>query len=245
MKVEAPGYVPLDQEFGHKTIDKPVEFRLKAVVQPSPSRSRSQTRPANRWPMPVELWEVYPLAAIASGKNGCPRVGQVLDLRIGTIDPVAADKSLPAACRAEAVVRVQAEGYVVALQSIRLSDRGQLTVTLDPQKVVAEQQVNESKGDAQRLILGQSVSFKIDKPSDQDWFAFEMREPARIRLALNNCPIELCATVFNSAGATVGTIAKYNGQAVVGVWDLPAGRYFVQVTEWCMNGSSQTESLWP
>lgn len=244
MKVEAPGYVPLDQEFGHKTIDKPVEFRLKAVVQPI-SFTVAVADQAGK-PLPnaaVELWEVYPLAAIASGKTDARGSVRFSDLRIGTIDPVAADKSLPAACRAEAVVRVQAEGYVVALQSIRLSDRGQLTVTLDPQKVVAEQQVNESKGDAQRLILGQSVSFKIDKPSDQDWFAFEMREPARIRLALNNCPIELCATVFNSAGATVGTIAKYNGQAVVGVWDLPAGRYFVQVTEWGMNGSSQTESL--
>jgi hypothetical protein len=244
MMVAAPGYVGLDQDLEHKAADKPVEFKIKAVASPMSCAivvAGDGAKPlANA---SVELWEVYPLAAIASGKTDAGGVITFSDLRIGSINPVAADKSLPVTHRAEAVVRVQAEGYVAALQSVRLIDKGRVSVTLHSQKVVAEQQPNESKGDAQRLVLGQSVSFKIDKPVDQDWFAFELREPARVRWSFNRSPIDLSSTLFNSAGVSIATLFKYNGQPAAGAWDLPAGRYLIQVTEWGMNGASADEIL--
>jgi hypothetical protein len=244
LTVEAPGYAVLVQDIEHKATEKPVEFKLKAIVKPI-SCAIAVTGEGGK-PLPnadVELWEVYPLARITSGRTDAGGVVTFSDLRIGTINPVAKDKSLPVTHRAEAVVRVQAEGYVAALQSVRLIDGGRLPVTLDPQKVVAEQQPNESKGDAQRLMPGQSASFKIDKPTDQDWFAFELREPARVHLTFNNCPIELLTTLFDAAGKTVASFGKYSGAPAAGVWDLAAGRYWIQVTEWGMNGASEAEII--
>jgi hypothetical protein len=79
----------------------------------------------------VELWEVYPLARITAGRTDAGGAVTFSDLRAGTINPAAKDKSLPATHRPEAVVRVQAEGYVPALQSVRLVDRGRLPMELE------------------------------------------------------------------------------------------------------------------
>jgi len=244
LTVEAPGYVTLDQDFEHKATGKPVEFKLKAIVKPM-SCTIVVTGDGGR-PLAgadVELWEVYPLARIVAGKTDASGTVTFAGLRAGTINPAAKDKSLPATHRTEVAVRVQADGYVPALQSVRLVDRGRLPVVLDLQKVIPEQKPNESKGDAQRLIPGQSASLKIDQPTDQDWFAFDLREPARLHPTFNNCPIELLATVFDSTGKSVATLAKYAGQPAAGVWDLSAGRYWLQVTEWGMNGASEADIL--
>lgn len=244
LTVEAPGFAGLDQDIEHKATAKPVEFKLKAIATPM-SCTIAVTGEGGK-PLPnvdVGLWEVYPVARIAAGKTGTGGVATFSDLRVGMISPTAQDTSLPVAHRAEAVVRVSAQGYVTALQSVRLVDQGRLSVALEPQKVVPEQQPNDSKGNAQRLIPGQSASFQIDRPTDEDWFAIDLRESARVHVALNNCPIELLTTVFNSTGKSVASFVKYGGSPAEGTWDLPAGRYWIQVTEWGMNGASEAEII--
>ncbi|MEN6336471.1 MAG: CARDB domain-containing protein, partial [Phycisphaerales bacterium] len=244
LTVDAAGYAGLDQDFEHKATEKPVEFRLKAVAQ-AISCAVAVTGEGGK-PLPnadVELWEVYPLARIGSARTDAGGVAAFSGLRLGVVNPVAQDKSLPVTHRAEAVVRVQAPGYVAGLQSVRLVDKGRLPVSLDPQKVVPEPASNESREEAQRLIPGQSASLKINKATDEDWFAFELREPARVRLAFNNCPIDIMATLFDSAAQTLASLAKYNGSTAEGVYDLPAGRYAIRVTEWGMNGASDAEVL--
>lgn len=244
LTVEAPGYTTLTRDFEHKAAEQPVEFRLQAVARPI-TCAVAVTGEGGK-PLPnaeVELWEVYPLARIGSAKTDARGVAGFSDLRLGTVNPVAPDKSLPVTHRAEAVVRVQAEGYVTTLQSVRLVDRGRLSVAVDLQKVVPEQQPNESKGDAQRLTPGQSVSLKIDRPSDQDWFTFELREPARVHVAFTDAPIDLWMTLFNSTSMSLATMSKYAGAGADGTWDLGVGRYWIQVTEWGMDRSSDAEIL--
>lgn len=244
LTVEAPGYAVLEQGFEHKAAEKPVEFKLRAVAR-SVSCTIAVTGEGGK-PLPgadVELWEVYPLAKIASGKTDAGGAVTFSDLHVGTVNPTVKDKSLPVTHRAEAVVRAQAQGYAATLQSVRLIDQGRFSVTLDPQKVVAEQQPNESKGDAQRLMPGQSASFKIDKPTDQDWFTFDLLEAARVHLSFNNVPLALLATAFDSTGKSVASLGKYGGQPATSAWDLPVGRYWVQVTSWGMNTASQAEIL--
>lgn len=244
LTVEAPGYAVLAQDLEHKATEKPVEFKLKAIATPISCTIVVMGEGGKPLPnVDVELWEVYPLAKIAAGRTGAGGVATFSDLRAGTINPVATDKSLPVTHRTEAVVRAAAPGYVTALQSVRLLDKGRLSVTLEPQKGVSEQQPNDSKGNAQRLVPGQSASFKIDKPTDEDWFTFDLREPARAHLTFNNCPIELLATLFDSTGKSVASLAKYSGSPAQSTWDLPAGRYAIQVTEWGMNGASEAEIL--
>ncbi len=244
LTVQAPGYAIQERDFEHKAVDKPVEFKLKAVAKSMPCTiavTGEGGKPlANA---EVELWEVYPLAKIASGRTDAGGLAGFSDLRVGTINPAANDKSLPVTHRTEAVVRVQAEGHVTTLQSVRLVDRGRLPVAIDLQRVVPEQPSNESGAAAQRLIPGQSVSLKIDKTTDQDWFSLDLREPARVRLSLNNCPIELLATVFDPAGKSVASLGKYAGQPAASAWDLPAGRYLIQVTEWGMKNASAAEII--
>jgi len=244
LTVEAAGYAKLDQDFEHKATEKPVEFKLKAVAE-GISCAVAVTGEGGK-PLPnaeVELWEVYPLAKISSGRTDAGGVAAFSGLRVGVVNPVAHGKSLPVTHRAEAVVRVQAQGYVAGLQSVRLVDKGRLAVSLDPQKVVPEQASNESRGEAQRLIPGQSASLKINKATDEDWFAFELREPARVRLAFNNCPVEIMATLFDSAAQTLASLGKYSGSPSEGTWDLPTGRFTVRVTEWGMNNASDAEVL--
>ena len=242
LTVEAPGYVTLDQDLEHKATDNLVEFKLKAIAK-AMSSTIAVTGEGGR-PLPgadVEFWEVYPLARIAAGKTDAGGTVTFSGLRAGTINPVTKDKSLPVTHRTEVVVRAQAVGYAAALQSVRLVDGGRVLVTLDPAREVAEKKPNESKGEAQRLFPGQSASFQIDLPSDQDWFAFDLRESARVRLAFNNCPVELMTTLFDSAGKTVATLGKHGGAPATGLWDLPAGRYWMQVTEWGMNSAPQAK----
>jgi len=244
LTVEAPGYATLEQDFEHKAAQKPVELKLRAIAR-SVSCTIAVTGEGGK-PLAgaeVELWEVYPLAKIASLKTDAGGIATFSDLHLGTVNPITKDKSLPVTCRAEAVVRIQAEGYAPALQSVRLTDRGRISVALDPQRVVAEMQPNDSKGDAQPLALGQSVSLKIDKPTDEDWFAINLRESARVHLSFNNVPLALLATAFDSAGKSVASLGKYSGQPATSAWDLPAGRYWVQVTAWGKNAASTAEIL--
>jgi hypothetical protein len=242
LTVEAPGYVTLEQDVEHKATDKPLEFKLKAIVKPMSCTIAVTDEGGKALPnADVELWEVYPMAKIISGQTTNGGSITFSNLRIGTINPVTRDKLLPVTHRAEAVVRVQVKGYVTALQSVRLTDGGRLVITVSPQKIVLEQQANESKGDAQRLVPGQSVSLKIDKPTDQDWFTFDLRESTRVHLAFNNCPIEVLATIFDTTGKSIATLGKYAAAPATGAWDLSAGRYWLQVTEWGMNGSSDAE----
>lgn len=244
LTLEAPGYVTLDQDYEHKATDKPVEFKVKAVVK-AMSCTIAVTGEGGK-PLSnadVELWEVYPLARIATGRADAGGAVTFSGLRIGTINPVTQDKSLPVTHRTEVVVRVQADGYTTLLQSVRLVEGGRILVTLDPVKQLAEQKPNETKADAQRLLPGQSVSFQIELPSDQDWFAFELREPARARLAIDNCPIDLVTTLFDSAGKKLADFGKYSGSPAAGTWDLAAGRYWVQVTEWGMNNAPQGKAV--
>ncbi len=244
LTVEAPGYALLAQDIEHKATAKPVEFKLRAVA-----RSISCTVVVagdDGQPLPnadVELWEVYPLARIAAGRTAAGGAVTFRDLRIGTVNPAVKDKSLPVTHRAEAVVRVQAQGYATTLQSVRLAEKGQLRVTLAAMKIIPEQQPNESKANAQRLVAGQSVSLKIDQPTDQDWFAIDLREAARVHLTFNNVPLSLLATAFDSTGKSAASLGKYGGQPATSAWDLPAGRYWVQVTAWGMNAASEAEII--
>jgi len=121
LTVEAPGFATLAQDIEHKAAEKAVEFKLKAIARPI-SCTFAVTGDGGK-PLPnaeVELWEVYPLAKIASGKTDAAGVVTFSDLRLGTVNPTTQDKSLPVTHGAEAVVRVQAEGYVTALQSVRV-----------------------------------------------------------------------------------------------------------------------------
>ncbi len=244
VRVEAPGYAVLAQDLEHKVTAAPAEFKLKAIateISCTIAVAGEGGRPLSH--ADVELWEVFPLAKIASGTTDAGGAVTFARLRVGTVNPTAKDKSLPVTHRAEAVVRGQALGYATALQSVRLIDKGRLAVTLDLQRVVPEQQANDSRGNAQRLVPGQSVSLKIEKPNDEDWFAFDLRESSRVHLAFDNSPLPLLAKAFDSTGKAVASQGKYAGQAVTSAWDLPAGRYWMQVTPWGMGGASPAQAI--
>ncbi len=244
LKVEAPGYADLAQDMEHKAVTAPVELKLKAITR-SISCSFAVTGEGGK-PLggaEVELWEVYPLARIASGKTDAGGSVIFSGLRLGTVNPVDRDKLLPVSHRAEAAVRVQAQGHVTTIQSVRLMDGGRLSVTLDPQIVVPEQASHDSKGTAQPLRLGQSASFKIEKPTDQDWFVFRSSRGDPRDCGRQQLSHQTMTTIFDAAGGKVGDFAKYAGHPASRTLDLAAGRYWIQVTEWGMNGSSEAEVL--
>ena len=141
------------------------------------------------------------------------------------------------------MLRVQAEGYVSALKSVRLQNGTSLAMMLTPVATIPEQESNNSIGNAQRLKPGQSASFVIDEPSDQDWFVFDLPEATRVKLAFNSCPLETTASIFDSAGERVAHLNRYGGRPANGVWDLARGHYSIRVTEWGMNGSSKEEII--
>lgn len=244
LTVETPGYAMLSQDIEHKATAQPMEFKLQAVsrnVSCTVVVTDDQDRPISG--ADVELWEVYPLARIAAGKTAGTGTVVFSDLRVGTVNPTVKDKTLAATCRNEAVVRVQAQGHAMTLQSIRLTETNPARVTTAAMKIIPERQPNESKADAQSLLAGQTVSLRIDRNDDQDWFAFDLREASRVHLSFNNVPLALFATAFDSAGKSVATLGKYGGQPATSDWDLPAGRYWVQVTAWGMNAASAAEII--
>ena len=244
LKIDAPGFHGIIQDYEHKAAEEPVQFKLKAIAKVISctviAKSDDGTSLSNA---EVELWEVYPRAKIASGRTGAGGTITFSDLRLGTVNPTAEDKSLPVTHRAEAVLRVQAEGYVSALKSVRLQNGTSLAMMLTPVATIPERESNNSIGNAQRLKPGQSASFVIDKPSDQDWFVFDLPEATRVKLAFNSCPLETTASIFDSAGERVAHLNRYGGRPANGVWDLARGHYSIRVTEWGMNGSSKEEII--
>ena len=244
LRTEAPGYSDIDADFNHTAMETPVEFRMTAMV-----RTASYTvtvRGPDGQPLrnaTVELWEVYPRARIAAAQTDIAGVASFTELRLGSVNPIAEDDSLPVTHRAEAVVRVEAAGYATVLQSVRLRDRGQAAVTLHPMQTVQEQEPNDSLGQGPKIQPGQTASFTIGQDTDQDWFRFVLAEPGRVKLMLNDSPMEIAASVFHAAGESVAQIHKYSQREAQGQWDLPAGRYSIRVQEWGQNDCSETETL--
>ena len=93
----------------------------------------------------------------------------------------------------------------------------------------------------QRLLLGQSASFTIDENRDEDWFRFDLPEPAQVKVVLSAAPIDIYLNLYDGAGRHVGQLGKSVGRTAEGVWNLAAGHYAMQLTEWGMNNSSQDE----
>ncbi len=239
LRIEAPGFEGVTEVFEHKAVDAPVVIKLKPAAQPGSCvvavTSADGGALANA---EVELWEVYPLTKIASGRTDAGGTVRFSNLRIGIINPAADDGSLPATHRAEAVVRVQAEGHASVLKSVRLADGARLSVELAANKTIEERESNDSRGTAQRLRLGQRAKFVIDKNSDQDWFAFDLDEPAHVTIAFDDAKLELWAVLHDAQGKQLGTIGKHSSKTAQGKWNLAAGHYTICVTEWGMNGSS-------
>ena len=244
LRVEAPGLMTLDQTYTHKASGAPEALTLQAVTKSLSYRvevkgTDGQALSAAR----VELWEVYPGAKIAWGTTNGQGMVSFDDLRIGRVNPVLADKSLPVGHRVEAVVRVEAAGYLTALQSLRLVDQGHHIMTLAKPLTIKEKEPNNAKGSAQPLVLGQSASLKLDDPKDEDWFRFDLPEPAQVTVKLSAAPLEVYLNLYDGAGKRVGQFGKYASRPSQGVWNLHAGHYAIQVHEWGMNNSSEAEVL--
>ncbi len=240
LKIVAPGYADIEQVYEHRTVEQPTEFKFQAVSQQIGYTVSVQDPDGTPVPQAqVTLYEVYPLARIATSRSDAQGRVQFTNLRLGIVNPLSKEGNLSVAHRAEAVVRVEAEGCIPSLQSLRLREQGQLAVTLHRQVTLQEQQANDTSGQAQSIIPGQAASFKLDQLGDQDWFKFELPEAAQVTAVVNNCPISTSLDLFDGSGSRIGGFNKYASNPARGTWNLGAGRYTIQVTSW---GSARSDA---
>ncbi|MCF7976229.1 MAG: hypothetical protein K9N55_20595 [Phycisphaerae bacterium] len=240
LKIEAPGFQTLEQVIEHTGSKAPVQFKLKALchtlsyaVQVQADNG-SAIRQAT-----VTLWEVYPLGMITTGLTNAQGLIQFSDLKIGVVNPVTPDNALPVTHRPEVVVRVEADGYMTTQKSVRLSAQGQCTITLASETQLTEEEPNDDKGSAQSMALGQSMAFTLQRPTDQDWFAFDLPEATQVTLSHASCPVSLSILVFNTGGEEVASCNTYARQTRKAVWNLPEGHYVIRVTVWGQNSASK------
>jgi len=240
LQITAPGFETINQVFDHRKSEAPVQLKFKALANDITynvsvkAQDGSSISQAN-----VTLWEVYLLGEIANHQTNAQGQVTFSHLKTGTMNPVDPNNLLRVTHRSNIVIRVEANGYITTEKSVRLTHNGQCTLTLAPDVQILEQEPNDDKGSALPIALGQGLSFKINKPRDQDWFKFSLAEATRITLSTEGCPVQLTMQLFNSAGDQVGSQNSYRNSKYSTDWNLHEGHYYLVAREWSSNYGSE------
>ncbi|BBM86683.1 CARDB domain-containing protein [Candidatus Uabimicrobium amorphum] len=242
MRIVAKGFKDYHALFVHKAVKNNIVIKLDPIFKPLTTAVIVKGDDGNFiGGANVELWESYPQAKIAVSRSNQNGLAKFSTLKLGVVNPINQDKVLSTTCRNEVVARVTAKGYHPTLQSLSLAVRNRKIVTLNKIKEFSENEPNNSKEQAQLLRPGNTVSLKIGKFRDQDWFSFQLKEPAQVTLFMAKLPIEISMQVMNAAGKVIGNYNQYAGHDIRWVGHYKAGKYFIRILEWGNNGFSPQE----
>ncbi|MBI2931258.1 MAG: hypothetical protein HYY16_06375 [Planctomycetes bacterium] len=113
-----------------------------------------------------------------------------------------------------------------------------MTLRADVESAPDPMEPNDTPGAARLLQSGEEVRGCIEPVGDLDYYRFELKRAAWVRLTVAPNGLERCLNILNEAGAGVGTAGAYSGQPIDLVVQLAAGSYVAQMSEWGNNAES-------
>ena len=189
----------------------------------------------------VLLAEAAPLGEIARAISGADGTVRFDDLALGQLN-WSDEAGRLLVSRDRATVHVEAEGYVPTNILVSLRSGANRVVRVNPASEQPEAEPNNDLAHAQAICTGAPVRLRIPENGDQDVFTLRLDEPTMLHIEVGpKNPIDTFVELLDGAGEPVATAPCYRGQTIRIVRGVLAGTYYVRVTEWGNNGSSQED----
>ncbi|MEJ2702235.1 MAG: carboxypeptidase-like regulatory domain-containing protein [Sedimentisphaerales bacterium] len=187
----------------------------------------------------VLLAEAATLGEIARTTSASNGTVQFTDLVLGQLNWNNEAGLLPVS-RDRATVPIEAEDYEPSNILVSLRSGSNRVVRLNPTSEQVEIEPNNGLSNGQAIRTGAPVRLRISENGDQDFFTLRLEEPTMLRIEVGpQNPIATSVVLLDGSGTAVAAKNCYPGQTAAIVRGVLAGTYYVQVTEWGNNGSSQ------
>lgn len=187
----------------------------------------------------VLLAEAAPLGEIGRATSGNDGTVRFNDLALGRLNWSNEAGLLPVS-RDRATVRIEAEGYEPTNILVSLRSGSNRVVRVNPTSEQVEVEPNSSLTDAQAIRTGAPLRLRISENGDQDLFVLRLDEPTMLRIEVGpKNPIATSLELLDGSATVVAVKNCYPGQTALIVRGVLGGTYYIKVTEWGNNGSSQ------
>lgn len=191
----------------------------------------------------VTLAESWPNGVIAEAVSDSAGRLRFPALQIGDANPLDGAGRVQIS-RRRVTARVEATNYESSVTALTLSATSPpLQVALNPLAAQPEVEPNNDLEQAQQVLTGAPIRFRIGEPGDHDWYKFRLASPARLVAIIEDAPLQTLMQLRDRDGTLLKQQGAYAGKSNrIERW-LESGSYSLELSEWGDNAHDAENEL--